>query len=371
MLPKEEEEEAAWLQFVKGNNIDPEPLAPPTPPPRTIVDPTRPVFIPFDAPDAYPEWSPPPPDPRRALGARPFKMGLIWHHPDFTLPPRFEPEEIPSFERGAWLRLCTHRYVVISQQYPKTPDEQSMRAELLKIQLLGMMGLREWPVGEEPTVAFPKLDKLSHTFVDIRFRTQEHHDLARHESPYLRFGADVLKPFVRGAFIDPVWWVVQFSHPTLAKKGDERLDDTEKQQLQDFGKQVRQAVKRDPCLSRVGQPMAMWLVHDGYPHNPELENGLGLERRPEYTLLLKKTGKEVGMPHYLKVVDRPRSNVKTGGDGGEREWDGYVKLWWDGKPADLCVYCKDAVDGHTDQQCTRGNSEDRMGRELKPRPTWY
>ncbi len=71
----------------------------------------------------------------------------------------------------------------------------------------------------------------------------------------------MFKPFVHGAFIDPaLWWVVQFSHPTLAKKGDDRLDDTEKQGLRIFGNEAREAVERDSYLTRVGQPMAMWLV---------------------------------------------------------------------------------------------------------------
>ncbi len=75
------------------------------------------------------------------------------------------------------------------------------------------------------------------------------------------------------------------------------------------------------------------------------------------------------MPHYLKVEDRPRSKAQS--DGGKKDWDGYVKLWWDVKKVDLCVYCKDAVDGHTDQQCTRSNRQDRSERNLKPRPVWY
>ncbi len=84
-------------------------------------------------------------------------MDLIWHHPDFTLSPPFELEEIPSFERGAWLRLCTHRYVVTSQHYPKTPDEQSVRAELIKSQLLGMFGLRSWQPERSRRYHFPNL----------------------------------------------------------------------------------------------------------------------------------------------------------------------------------------------------------------------
>lgn len=55
----------------------------------------------------------------RAPGAREYPVKDIWPPSgfDFANVP-FEIKEVPSFERGSWLGLCTHRYLVVSSRYP-------------------------------------------------------------------------------------------------------------------------------------------------------------------------------------------------------------------------------------------------------------
>ncbi|KAF6767647.1 hypothetical protein PSEUBRA_006238 [Kalmanozyma brasiliensis GHG001] len=372
---KREEEEVKREDEVKRRRLTvptqkPIPLAirKRNPIPTLNVKPEEIASPPLDVKDEYTfhfTTPSPPPPPRHAPGARPIDPILIYSAP--TLVVNFDPAEIPSFERGAWLRLCTHRYLLSSTPAPRNSDEERYRADELKLRLLSLFRLSSWPPREEPRISFPRLPKVSHKFVDIHFVTRSQHDATRHRSPLLRMGNDVLLPFVHGAFIEPCLVVVQFSHPTMRKEGDERLEEKEKEHLRVFGAAARVAVA-ESALGQAGEVVAMWLLEDGYPHNPELENGLGLERRPEYTMLLRRGTKQVRIPPWLKIVDRPR---KRASEGEEKSWDGYVKLWWDERPADLCNYCKDAADGHSDKQCTRGNSEERARRELKPRPTVY
>ena len=117
---------------------------------------------------------------RRGRGARAYDTVLQWHHPALdpaALP--FSVEEVPAFERGSWLQLCTHRYVVISVHYPQTPEQEQARAADLKRQLLRLFNLPSWAVGAEPKVSFPRVHGVNKTFIDIRFHTQAQHEKAR------------------------------------------------------------------------------------------------------------------------------------------------------------------------------------------------
>lgn len=96
-----------------------------------------------DTPYTEPAWRPPTPPrsssitsipdhielslpnhTRLAPGAREYKKKVIWTTDAFSIPSLpFSIDEIPSFERGSWLRLCTHRYLVVSRFFAKTPVE--------------------------------------------------------------------------------------------------------------------------------------------------------------------------------------------------------------------------------------------------------
>ncbi|TKY89554.1 hypothetical protein EX895_001339 [Sporisorium graminicola] len=308
---------------------------------------------------------------RRALGAKEYRKQNIWVDPDFSLDNLpFSIEEVPSFERGSWLGLGTHRYVVVSDIYPRTQEAERERAREVKAKLLGMFKQREWGEGEEPEVSFPYIQRIDHDFVDVKLFTHHHHLLARTPAHHLHFERQPFIAFLHGAFVDASQWLIlQFTHPTIAKHQNEPLSLDEQADLLAFGKTALIAVAHHPRLKRIATPLSLWLLPTGYPHNDQLAAAHNWTSTPEYTLLLKRIpcSPDVHLPSHIEVRD-PGQRAKGGAHGYKR----WIKLWWDGRHIDLCNYCKNADDGHTNAQCPNERRCDTgKPRAVKYRPAVY
>ncbi|KAJ9474098.1 Protein kinase [Pseudozyma hubeiensis] len=297
----------------------------------------------------------------RAPGARPYTIKLIHHHPPLFSPHSqpFDIDEVPSFERGSWLSLCSHRYLVESGAYPTDHQSRVSTAELLKTQLLTLFSLSSWPLGEEPRISFPVISNSGgKKFIDIRVTSEQQFEAIRDLVAFRDMGL-ILKPFLHGAFVDDSrFLLLQFSHPRVKASIFSELSTDDAAQLETFATHARSALSTCPRLSRLGETIAMWLLPDGFPHNPELEVENGWERIPAYIVLMKRNdaGKMIP-PSHLNVI--------------EAEGHVWIKLWWNDRPVDLCNYCKSAVDGHTNAQCRRTSRRKDGERQIKYRPEMY
>ncbi|SJX64151.1 uncharacterized protein SRS1_14805 [Sporisorium reilianum f. sp. reilianum] len=300
---------------------------------------------------------------RRAPGAKPYDTQDIWVDPSFDLSAvPFGIKEIPSFERGSWLGLGTHRYVVVSPLYPRTPAEERACAVGIKTQLLALFGMRAWAGGEEPEVSFPAIEAAEHDFVDIRLFRGEQHELARDPGAALRLATECFTPFVHAAFVDPRHWLLlQFSHPSIQKLPDETLTPTDNTHLLTFARAALIAL--NTLLHPHHTPVALWLLPLGYPHNDTRAAQHNWARKSEYVLLLRRNVAPEG------AVRLP-SHVEVEHEAGKKVW---VKVWWDGREVDLCGYCKSARDGHTNAECPERERRKDGGRVrgVRERPTVY
>ncbi|CBQ68516.1 hypothetical protein sr14805 [Sporisorium reilianum SRZ2] len=349
--PSPERRVSEWTTHV----TTPTKWRPPTPgptPPRTPLRPSTSSAHRFECTIA-----------RRAPGAKPYDTQDIWVDPSFDLSAvPFGIKEIPSFERGSWLGLGTHRYVVVSPLYPRTPAEERACAVGIKTQLLALFGIRAWAGGEEPEVSFPAIEAAEHDFVDIRLFRGEQHELARDPGPGLRFEYESFTPFVHAAFVDPRHWLlVQFSHPSIQKLPDETLTPTDNTHLLTFARAALIALNTllHPDLT----PVTLWLLPLGYPHNDARAAQHNWARKSEYVLLLRRNVAPEG------AVRLP-SHVQVEHEAGKKVW---VKVWWDGREDDLCGYCKSARDGHTNAECPERERRKDGGRVrgVRERPTVY
>lgn len=176
----------------------------------------------------------------------------------------------------------------------------------------------------------------------------------------LKLGYDPVVPFIHAAFVDEKYFILQFAHPTVARRlADERLKGDEREVVR-FGERMLAAV-RESRFRAVGRPIAL------YPHNEDFVPTTGAYKRiPQYTLVLRRspaqvaTGRLPTLPGFVELQsedDRDGDRDSDGYDDGHAADYGvgggeYVKVWWDGR-ADLCNYCKDACDGHTNLACER------------------
>ncbi|GAC92896.1 protein kinase [Pseudozyma hubeiensis SY62] len=298
----------------------------------------------------------------RAPGARPYTIQLIHHHPSHFSPSSqpFDIDEVPSFERGSWLSLCSHRYLVESGAYPTDEQSRVTAAEVIKPQLLRLFDLSGWPCGGEPRISFPVITNSGgKKFLDIRVTEEQQFEAIRNLIAVPRMGL-MLKPFLHGAFVDDSrFLLLQFSHPRVKASIFSSMSTSDTSQLESFSTQCLLAISTCPRLSNIGSIIAMWLLPDGFPHNPELEVENKWERIPAYIVLIKRNAApKFILPSHLNVIEA-HGNV-------------WIKLWWNDKPVDLCNYCKSALDGHTNAECTRASRRLEGGeKKLKYRPKMY
>ena len=283
--------------------------------------------------------------PPRAPGARDYADDDFWVEPGFSLDLLpFSVKEIPSFERHTWLSLCSHRYLVESRHFPRTTRERADWTARIRSQLLQLFGEKEWAQGEQAEVSFVVMHHLNprKEFVDIKLFNPRHHALCRIEpgSVALRLEQDALKHFVPAAYVDPNHWLVlQFAHPTIVLAPNQPAKPSHRTELLAFAKIA--LITLANLLYPHATPKALRNLPDGYPHNPDLAISHNLVNHPEYILVLKRNSPSIPLPAQFHIQ---RSSAWNG-------WTGWLPLWWDHKPVDLCRYCKSSTDGHLNSEC--------------------
>ncbi len=133
------------------------------------------------------------------------------------------------------------------------------------------MRLKEWPVGEEPEITFPKVDGVLHEFVDILFKTKKQHEVGREPRPPLRAVCDPLIPWLHAAFVDEKeYFVVQGTNPHLTpneKTGE--YSDKQIEEMKMWGVNFMCSFVRSENFCTIGKPICVWYLPYGFPHSPD------------------------------------------------------------------------------------------------------